>query len=198
VIEQITFNKNNKRGASRRVTRNKTPNLLNGTDKTITLSGKYLINQTLGTTVADLGLNPKNFGTRLSTYTGLFQEFRFRRITIKMHPATTSGGARSDYVVSYSKALTTTAPASLVDAYQLPCSRLSAQTDTVPQTFKIDMATLRNGPRVWYNCDSPSGTESQDQVQGFLNFIGTLAASSAELEIGYEIQFRGQTTPADS
>jgi hypothetical protein len=99
-----------------------------------------LITQALTTTAASISLTPRLFGgSRLATFADLYQEFRFRRISIKMHPATTSAGVKSDYVISYAKTLTTAAPSTLLDAYQLPSSRLSAQTDTIPQNYKIPM-----------------------------------------------------------
>jgi len=193
-IIELTFKNKNKRGANRRVTRNKTP-LINGSDRTITVRGKYLINLSLGTSAAAIALNLKTMGARLTTYGTLYQEFRFKRIQVKMHPAETASAIRSDYGLAYIKTLNTAAPSSISDLYQLPVSRVSTQAETVPVSLMVNENTLRQGTRVWYNTQGPAGTEVDDQNQGAFYFIGSLAASNAFIEIGYEVQLRGQTTP---
>ncbi len=141
--------------------------------------------QILGTTL----------GQRLQTLGDVFSEFRFRRITTRLHPASTAAGIRGDYVVSYSKDINAVPPVTLADAYQLTSSRLSASSDTVPIPLQLPMAVLRNGPRVWYTCNNAAGSEVQDFRQGTLYVLSTTALV-VQIEIGYEIQFRGATTPS--
>jgi hypothetical protein len=167
------------------------------TDKTITIVGRFLWEPTVSTTQVTLPLTIDSgvFGPRLQSIGSCFQEFRFKRILVKLHPASSSMSVRQNYVVAYSKALAFTAPTTMADAYQLANSRLSSLNDTIPQTLMLNSQILRQGTRVWYDCaGSTSGVSANDATQGNLFVIGD-GSCLPQIEVSYTIQFRGACPP---
>jgi len=176
----------------------KTPSplaLLNGVDKTVIVTGKHLVS-VIPQPSTGINVTPQSFGSRLTTLGTVYQEFRFRGITIKIHPPGTS--ATTSYIVSYFKTLPTTLPTSSNDFYQATASRLVANTDTVPQILVLRAPHLKNNVRPWFNCKE-TNDENLDYTQGAIYFYNTAGLTSTvpliQVEIGYEIEFRGPTDP---
>jgi hypothetical protein len=170
--------------------------LLSGVDIPVTFTGKALLQPSIsntGPTQIAVTAASTAIATRLKALGDCFEEFRFKKVVVKMHP---SGAAASSYSVSYhKKEVTTLSAATFATSYEATASRTSVGTDTVPQTLALPPSVLRGGLRVWYATDSTE--EVDDFAQGVL-IITTNAATAFTpvLEIGYEIEFRGATIPA--
>jgi len=173
--------------------------MLSGIDRTVVITGKIagtVVNNTAG--VQTSLLNPNNFGPRLASLAGAFQEFRFKRFVIKLHAIGTS--ASSNVILSYFKTVPATAPVSGYDSYSATESRLIAAADTVPQVLDITSSSLKNNVRPWYNCKT-SGDEVIDYAQGQLAYVFTTPntpTTAVIFEYSYTVEFRGPTYPAAS
>jgi hypothetical protein len=158
-------------------------NLLNGSDKPVTVTGKFLFTVSQAALVDSLPLNPNNFGAREVALASAFRQFKFQNVTIRAHPTS------QDCIVTYLKDVGTGAP-TIADGYQGTNSLLISNTQTVPQT--LTLSGLSTGQRPWYTCAQPAGANS-DNVQGIIYTVttATTAVLPFQVEIGYRITFNG-------
>lgn len=163
-------------------------NLLSGTDPVVRVTGKELQVISQAALTQSIAINPANLGTRLAAFLSLYQEFRFTRMTVKLHTAA------QNYAVGYSKVVGLTVSA-LADVYQLTSSRFLAATDTVPQTLALGPNVLKHGLREWYSCEFVGTVADSDQGTLAIATTSTTATVPVVLEIGYCVEFRGPTNP---
>jgi len=168
-----------------------------GRDIPAAFSGKAFASITLGATATAIPLSTVSptLGARLTALGNVFQEFHFNDVEVRIHPAATAVGVRSDVMVGYSKIIPLASPASFADLYELTASRFVGLADTVPMSLSLGKEVLHHGARVWYTCNAAVGSESEDRQQGLLYVFGP-TGTIVNLEIGYSVTFRGATTPA--
>jgi hypothetical protein len=170
--------------------------LISGSDRITRFTGKCLLQPSLASaTPVQIAITASStaLGARLKALGDVFEEFRFRRIVVKMHP---SGTAASSYVMTYFKTIPSTITgATITTDYEGTASRLSAGTETVPQTLLLNKSVLLGGLRTWYDTDTTS-SDVEDSVQGvFVLTTNQATAFTLIIEIGYDVEFRGATTP---
>jgi len=175
---------------------------MSGSDRTMIVTGKTLYTATIAAAANGLSIPLTSattaLGPRLKALGDVYEEFRFRKIVIKLNPGENAAGtARASYAVAYEKDPTATFPTTLQTVYESTASRYSDLADTVPQTLALTRSVLSNGLRTWYSCNS-TGVTAADYQQGLLLFyVQGVAGLSANLEIGYEVEFRGATNPTE-
>jgi hypothetical protein len=179
--------------------------ILSGIDRTITVPGKTLVPFTIPA-LNQLVSIPVNIagaalGPRLTALGGVYDEFKFSMMSIRIHPAQNSLGVQVPYALCYFKTIPANVPTTMQQAYEATCSRFMNVGDTVPQQLTIPRSALLHGIRPWYDTDTSSGTTTEDNTQGVLYLVtnGPLAAGvtlSINVEIGYICMFRGSTNPA--
>lgn len=168
----------------------------------MTITGKALYQPVIAAAanglVIPLTVTSATLGSRLQALGNVYDEFRFTRIMIKLNPGFNAAGtARVSYAVAYSKDNTAAFPTSLSTVYELTASRYIDQADTVPMTLVLGQDVLRQGLRVWYATNSV-GVAAADYQQGqLLLYVQGITGLTANIEIGYEIQFRGATNPTE-
>jgi len=205
VILRVIFTKVimvNKKMSRRRAPRSQNrmdsvPRLLNGEDKSIHLWRKHYITYGNGSSaINSTNLNPNNFGTALAALAGVYQEFRFHKIVIKIHAVGTS--SPNPIIVGYFKTLPTTAPTTQTDIYQGEATRLITGPDTIPQMLVLDPKLIKNNVRPWFTSRLTGLSDLLDGVQGILYvaFSATTPITSVTLEFGFHIELRGMTAPA--
>lgn len=178
---------------------------LSGTDRLVTVTGKTLLQIAvpLPNDVITFPLATANdtalvslLGDRVQAFSNVFQEFRFNRVVLKIHPATQTGGVRADQLVAYSKVLLSVSSVPLVDLYELDCSRFLSFEITVPQTLAIGPSVLRSGLRQWYSCQGGTAIDLVDLCNGALYFSADGTDVTFTVEMSYSISFRGDTSPS--
>jgi hypothetical protein len=196
--------KRGKRGSKR-----KSGSLSSGKDRTITITGKCLLQVSVPVAndlilfplcVANNGVIATLLGDRVAAFSDVFQEFRFNRLSVKLHPGVATGGVRSDIIAVYSKLIPGgSVPATLpmTDLYELDASRILSAQITVPQMLSLGPDLLKSGLRIWYSCQD-TGLELPDYCNGTLIFSADLTDTTFLVEIGYSVSFRGDTAPAFS
>jgi hypothetical protein len=181
---------------------------ISGGDRPVTIVGKTFLGVNATTGVAYVHLNPLGYsgsvsgftlfpGQRLMYLAQAFEEFRFRRLTIILHPVPTT--FTSGYVVGYSKVIGSAAPTTNEGIYEADASRYVSAGQTTSSTLIINPRTLRGGSRVWYQTTYNSGNDNlQDVAQGVIYSSNAGTSGGFTLEISYEIQFRGNDDPSGS
>jgi hypothetical protein len=179
---------------------------ISGTDQPVTIRGKTLLGINATSGVAYVHLNPLGYtgsvsgitlfpGQRLVYLASAFEEFRFKRLQIVLHPVPSS--FTSGYVVGYSKVIGAAVPTTSEGIYEADSSRYISAGQTTPQTLTINSRTLKGGSRVWYQTNYISSNDSiQDVAQGVIYTSNAGTSGGFTLEIAYEIQFRGNDDPS--
>lgn len=182
--------------------RNRRSNVsVSGVDRTETIPGKILIPVTIaagGVPVA-IPLAVDSMGARLTALGNVFQEHRFTKLTVVLHPAFTAaaGGTRASYAVAYFKVPPLTPPVTVPNAYSGAVSRYHDVGDTIPVRLSLSRSVLMNNVRPWFINNSAVGSETLDSIQGVLYIVPLLATGlSVNLEFAYNCQMRGPTLPA--
>jgi len=187
----------NARGGSR--SRSQT---LSGSDRTENVPGKFLLSVALPSGTASLAvpLSLDSLGPRLVALGNVFQEHRFVKLRIVLHPGFNTGATtRTSYVVSYYKVIPVTPPVTVANAYSGAVSRYHDVGDTLPITMSLNRSVLMNTVRPWFINGAPSGSELLDSQQGVLFVVNggnVTNGLSVNLEISYLVQLRGPTLPA--
>jgi len=163
--------------------------LLAGMDPINRVVGKTLYTFPPQTTPGVLAVNPFNFGLRLPAFSGIFQEFRFVEMVIKIHCNTSA----STMAVGYFKDPTSGTLSSLVSVYEAVNSILITNGDTVPQTLSLGRGDLLGGLRSWYALNTLSSEEAADRSQGYIAWVTSSSTGSYVAELAYIIEFRGAT-----
>jgi hypothetical protein len=165
-----------------------------GHDKPVTIKGKYLATLT----VPSGGnfpyyVSPKAFGPRLFAYASAYQEFRFKKIIMNLTWST--GASNGPYVAAYFKSLPSAAPATQAEAYSGSVfSRYWSANNTSPQRLVIEKGDLNHNVRTWFDVSTTGDPEGYQQ--GIIYFkTDTAAVQTLPVEIYYEVEFRGATTP---
>lgn len=173
--------------------------LKNQADPIVVITGKGLATffPTTGNNFSRLDIRPVNFGgVAQATATG-YQEFRFTKIQVRIHPMY---GA-SDLFVGYFKDVPSSPPLSNAGLYAATTSVMCTRSETEPQWLNISRNDLLGGVRVWYQTAviGPPGNVVDDYTQGTIFYSTTGAYSTASgplyMEFAYECEFRGPTTP---
>lgn len=181
--------------------RNRRSNVsVSGADRTETIPGKILIPVTIaagGVPVA-IPLAVDSMGARLTALGNVFQEHRFTKLTVVLHPGfTAAAGTRASYAVAYFKVPPLTPPVTVPNAYSGAVSRYHDVGDTIPVRLSLTRGVLMNNVRPWFINNSAAGSETLDSIQGVLYIVPLLATGlSVNLEFAYSCQMRGPTLPA--
>jgi len=171
---------------------------ISGGDKALRYTGKTLL--TLNRMVGQAGLtyrfplNPTYF-TGAQTVATQFQEFRFLKLEMCLH-----SNSSLNYLVSYYKVNPVTPPTSFIGGYAAEISRLMAIDDKTPQMLKMGRKDVLQSTRPWWVCNTTQSTgnlEVDDINQGCVFVVNDtpLATTNIQIEIAFEIEFRGPVTP---
>jgi len=166
--------------------------LTSGKDPIVKSDAKVLTIINVGNSV--LQLNPGQFaGTTINGLSASYEEFRFTRIEITIHPSTPIGV--DNLVIGYNKTLPRVPPTSFASGYNCAASRVISSTETTPVSLILDRKMLSGGTRVWYNTQAVIGdTEEDDYFQGVITVItASTAAVTWLMEIAVVCEFRSPT-----
>jgi len=166
--------------------------LTSGRDPIVRAAGKVLTTIVVGN--SSLNLNPGQFaGTTINGLSASYEEFRFTRIEITIHPSNPIGV--NNLIIGYNKTLPRVPGTGFAAVYNSAASRLIAASETSPVTFILDRKMLLGGTRVWYNTQAvPTETEEDDYFQGVITAITSSTAGTTWLmEIAVVCEFRSPT-----
>jgi len=189
--------RNKMRRPSRRVPR--PLSIVSTPDPIVTITGKFLLPFSIGTANVNspLPVSIATLGSRLSTFSSLYQQFRFTKMKLVLHPGNIAN-VNTSYVLCYFKDVdVNTAPANFANAYQAPVSRYHDADETVPCSMTLNRSMLLHNTRPWFNTIGTS-TITSDFTQGVFFLVLNSApatAFSANIELVYSVQFRGATNP---
>lgn len=172
--------------------------LLSGTNPVVRMSAKYLIQLSLAAgTGTRFTLQPSAlFGTVANVAIG-FELYRFTRIEMMLHSPQLgqSTSNTSSYSVGYYPVPQGTS-SSTGNVYDATVSRFMSGSDTTPQLMVVDRKALQ-GARQWFMTDNSGGNGSAvDLQQGIILVDSVSAATSINIELGVEIEFKGPTNAA--
>jgi len=179
-------------------------NKFSGVDKVVVINGKTLISFIIpsGSSAENFPVSPVQLGTRLTALATCFQEFRFTRLDLKLHPYSvgTSVASSTTLALGYFKALNGGSAINQQDVYQSPVSRFITIDDTVPVSMPIGRSNLLGGVRPWYKNFGDTGDENEDKFQGEFVIAANTAVSanlSYVVECSYSVEFRGACDPQE-
>lgn len=180
--------------------------LLSGVDQIVTIHGKTFLAISGTTGVPFIYLSPTTTnlsgtslfpGARLQLLGSAFEEFRFTKLIIKMHPVPSS--FTSGYTVGYDKVAATTPPTTAEGIYEADASRYISAAETTSQMLIISPRVLRGGLRAWYKTTYLSSNDAvEDSFQGVLYFSNAGTSGGFTCEVGYSLQLRGNNNPSGS
>jgi hypothetical protein len=155
--------------------------------------GLFQLNPT-GGSYGSIQLNPGNFNGTLGTTALGYQEFRFTKLMLRVHPLY----GVSQITVGYFKDVPASIPASFNGIYSSTNSLYISPSETVPQTLTLGKSDLLGGTRVWYQRSAVVGSNTGDDVfQGSIFFVNsgtpTTASGPLTFEFAYEVELRGPT-----
>jgi len=176
--------------------------LQTGRDRTCMVFGKTLqpFQILTGNTTAFISFNPANFGTRLTALGSVFQQFRFKKVRLVLHPFTfgTASASVTSIVIAYAKIPPKGSVTNQNDAYQFPASRIITDDETVPVVMNLSEDILLRGTRSWWECNPASGDDPEDSNQGQFLLVSNpaiTANTTFSVEIGYELELRAPCDP---